>query len=147
MGEALDADAVGAIEKGIVGAPFGSLIGLECVSVEEDHVQLRLPFRAEVTTVGEMVHGGAIASAVDVAATAAAWASPKASFKARGSTVGFSLNFLAPGLGTDLLADARVIQRGRSLCVVEVAVSDADGSPVARALVTYRLSLPTEAPA
>ena len=91
MGEALDADAVGAIEKGIVGAPFGSLIGLECVSVEEDHVQLRLPFRAEVTTVGEMVHGGAIASAVDVAA--------------------------------------------------------ADGSPVARALVTYRLSLPTEAPA
>ena len=93
MGEALDADAVGAIEKGIVGAPFGSLIGLECVSVEEDHVQLRLPFRAEVTTVGEMVHGGAIASAVDVAA------------------------------------------------------SDADGSPVARALVTYRLSLATEAPA
>jgi acyl-coenzyme A thioesterase PaaI-like protein len=40
-----------------------------------------------------------------------------------------------------------VIQRGRSLSVVEVAVSDADGSPVARALVTYRLSLPTEAPA
>jgi hypothetical protein len=28
--------------------------------------------------------------------------------------------------------------------VIEVAVSDADGNPVARALVTYRLSLPAE---
>jgi uncharacterized protein (TIGR00369 family) len=147
MGDALSADVTGAIEKLIVASPFGDLIGLECVSVEEDRVQLRLPFRTEVTTLGEMVHGGAIASAVDVAATAAAWASPKASFKARGSTVGFSLNFLAPGLGKDLLADARVIQRGRSLCVVEVSVGVPDGNPVARALVTYRLSLPAEEPA
>lgn len=142
MGDVLSSEGVGAIEKGIVASPFGERLGLECLSVEEDRVRVRLPFRKEVTTLGEMVHGGAIASTVDVAATAAAWATPRASFQARGSTVGFSINFLAPGLGTDLAADARVIQRGRSLCVVEVAVQDSAGAALARALVTYRLSLP-----
>jgi uncharacterized protein (TIGR00369 family) len=130
------------IEAGIVGGPFARLVGLRTESIEIDRVRLRLPFRSEVTTVGEMVHGGAIASLVDVAATAAAWAHPDSSLEARGSTVGFSLNFLAPGLGGDLIADARIVQRGRSLCVCEVAVADESGKAVARALVTYRLSQP-----
>ena len=130
------------IEAGIVGAPFGRLVGLASESIEVDHVRVRLSYRPAVTTLGEMVHGGAIASLVDVAATAAAWAHPDASLEARGSTVGFSLNFLAPGVGCDLVADARILQRGRSLCVCEVAVEDPDDKAVARALVTYRLSLP-----
>jgi len=130
------------IEAGIVDSPFGKLVGLCTESIEVDHVRLRLPYRPELTTIGEMVHGGAIASLVDVAATAAAWAHPDSSVVARGSTVGFSLNFLAPGLGCDLVADARIVKRGRSLCICEVAVEDGDGSSIARALVTYRLSSP-----
>jgi uncharacterized protein (TIGR00369 family) len=105
-------------------------------------VRVRLPFRSDVTTVGEMVHGGAIASAVDVAATGAAWATPRASLRARGTTVGFSLSFLSAGLGRDLFADARVVKRGGSLCVIEVAVEDSAGAAIARAMVTYKLSLP-----
>ena len=106
-------------------------------------MRLRLPFRPQLTTVGDMVHGGAIATLVDVAATAASWATPAASLEARGSTVGFSLSYLAPGRGCDLVADARVVQRGKTLCVCEVEVVDAAGRAVARSLVTYRLALPS----
>lgn len=140
---ALDGNIAAVIEKRIVASPFGAQVGLTCESVAEDCVRLRLPFRPEVTTVGDMVHGGAIAALVDVAATAAAWATPAVSLAARGSTVGFSLSFLAPGRARDLFAEARVVQRGRSLCVCEVQVTDAGGGAVARALVTYRLALPS----
>lgn len=142
MAESLDPDVHGAIEKAIVASPYGELLGLTTTRVAEDRVCVRLPFRSEVTTIGEMVHGGAIASLVDTAATAAAWATPRATLAARGTTVGFSLNFLAPGLGQDLVAEAHVVKRGRSLCVIEVDVVSDAGDAVARALVTYKLSLP-----
>ena len=144
MAETLDGNVKTAIEKAIVASPFGELLGMLTSEVAEDRVRVRLPFRTEVTTIGEMVHGGAIASLVDVAATAAAWATPRATLAARGTTVGFSLSFLAPGLGKDLTADARVVKRGGSLCVIEVDVAGDEGDAVARALVTYKLSLPKE---
>ena len=143
----LSAEATNAIEKFIVGAPYGQLLGLTCERIEPDRVCVRLPYREALTTLGEMVHGGAIASLVDVAATAAAWAHPEASFGARGTTVGFNVNYLAPGLGCDLVADARIVKRGGSLCVIDVAVASPEETPVARALVTYKLSLARSADA
>jgi uncharacterized protein (TIGR00369 family) len=141
MSEALTDEITATIERFIVRSPYGALLGLRGENVEPDRVRVRLPFRPDVTTLGETVHGGAIAGLVDVAATAAAWATPRATLGARGTTVGFSLSFLAPGLGKDLVAEARVVQRGGTLCVLDVAVSDDAGRDVARALVTYRLSL------
>ena len=142
MSEPLSDEIGATIERFIVRSPYGALLGLRGESVEPDRVRVRLPFRPDVTTLGEMVHGGAIAGLVDVAATAAAWATPRATLGARGTTVGFSLNFLGPALGKDLVAEARVVQRGGTLCVLEVVVGDDAGRDVARALVTYKLSLP-----
>jgi uncharacterized protein (TIGR00369 family) len=136
----LGREIVDAVEKLIVASPFGHMLGLETVEVCDDRASVRLPFRSDVTTIAEMVHGGAIASLIDVAATAAAWATPTASLAARGSTVGLSVNYLAPGLGSDLVADARVTKRGGTLCAIDVDVTDDKGATVARALVTYRLS-------
>jgi uncharacterized protein (TIGR00369 family) len=137
---ALAPDVVTAIEKLIVGSPYGAHLGLVCEGVEADRVRVRMPFRSDLTTIGEMVHGGAIASLVDVAATAAFWAQPEASLDARGSTVGLTLSYLAPGLGCGLVADARVVKRGGSIHTGEVVVADGRGGEVARALVTYKLS-------
>jgi len=142
MTPALDASVTGAIEKFIVGSPYGRLLGLASDAIEPDRVRVRLPFRPELATVGEQVHGGAIASLVDVAATAAAWATPGATLAARGTTVGISLSFLAAGQGCALVAEAVVIRRGGSLCTLDVGVAGAGGGAVARALVTYKLSLP-----
>jgi uncharacterized protein (TIGR00369 family) len=128
------------LERLIVKGPFGLLLGLELVDAEEDCVRLRLPFRSEVTTLVDTVHGGAIASLVDCAATASFWARSSIPPGSRGTTIGLSVNFLSAGRGRDLVATARVRRRGREISTGEVTVHDTEGNEVAVALVTYKLS-------
>jgi uncharacterized protein (TIGR00369 family) len=123
----------------IGGSPLARLLGVEVVSVEPDEVRMRLPFRPEITTIGDLVHGGAIAALIDTAATAAAWSGVDPASGVRGTTVGFSVNFLSGARGHDVTATARVIRRGRSITVCEVGVAAEDSDEVARALVTYKL--------
>jgi len=127
------------IRQAIITSPLAALLGVETLEVSSDRVRVGLPYRPEVTTVGDLVHGGAIAALVDVAATAAFWTGADLARHPRGTTIGFTVNFLAPARGADLVAEARVVQRGRSICVGEVTVEGADGRAVARALVTYKL--------
>jgi uncharacterized protein (TIGR00369 family) len=127
------------VRGAIVSSPFGDLLGIELVDVGDDVVRLKLPYRHELTTIGELVHGGAISALVDVAATAAAWTKADLARSPRGTTIGFSINFLAGAIATDLVATATVIQRGKSVQVCEVEVAGNGGEQVARALVTYKL--------
>jgi uncharacterized protein (TIGR00369 family) len=129
------------VDAAIVRSPYGRLLGLELASAEPDRVRVKLPYRVDVTTLGDTVHGGAIAGLVDAAATAAFWAHPAASPGARGTTIGFSINFVSAGRGQDLVADARVRRRGKEICTGEVSVADTAGREVAVALVTYKMSL------
>ncbi len=123
----------------IVESPLGRLLGLELVDGTPDRVVVRLPFRPEITTVGTLVHGGAIGALVDVTATAAAWSHADLARQPRGTTIGLSINYLNPAHGHDLVATGTVVQRGKSIVVCEVAV-DSAGVAVARALVTYKLT-------
>lgn len=127
------------VRGAIVASPFGALLGIELVHVADDEVLLRLPFRDDLTTLGSLVHGGAISALVDVAATAAAWTKADLARSPRGTTIGLSLNFLQGAHSVDLMAAARVIQRGRSVQVCDVEVKGEDGHFVARATVTYKL--------
>ena len=129
------------VREWIVGGPFGKLLGMSVEALDPERVAVRMAFRPEVTTHSDVVHGGAIASLVDVAATAAAWYGADPDKVRRGATVGFTLNYLSAGRGSDLIADARVIKRGKSLCVCEVKVcgTGEDSPLVATALVTYKI--------
>jgi uncharacterized protein (TIGR00369 family) len=138
----LDGNARAIVEKAIVASPYGRLLGLVLEAAEPDRVVVRLPYRTDVTTLGDTVHGGAIAGLVDTAATAAFWAKPGLTAGARGTTIGFSLSFLSAGRGADLVAEARVRRRGKEICNGEVIVRDEKGNDVAQAIVTYKLSAP-----
>lgn len=138
----LPEQVVSLLDQVIAKSPYGALLGLEFVDASEDCVRLKLPYRDEVTTVGDTVHGGAISGLVDSAATASFWASPNIAPGARGTTIGFSINFVSAGRGQDLVATARVRRRGREISTGEVTVADMDGREVAYALVTYKLSPP-----
>jgi len=124
----------------IILSPFGKHLGLEPVLLEVDHVVVAMPFQENLTTIGDMVHGGAIASLVDVTATASFWALEEPPQNPRGTTIGFSINYLDAGRAQTLKADARVIRRGGSICVASVDVTDENNTPVAHATVTYKLS-------
>jgi uncharacterized protein (TIGR00369 family) len=123
------------IREFIVGGPLGRLLGISVEALEPERVAVRMSFRPEITTYGDVIHGGAIA------ATAAVWHGANAERVRRGTTVGFTVNYLAAGRGKDLVAEARVISRGKSLCVCEVKVRGAgeDEALVASALVTYKI--------
>lgn len=138
----LPGEVVALIDKVIVKSGYGSLLGMELVEAREGSVRVRLPYRPDLTTYGDTIHGGAISALVDVAATASFWASPRIPPGSQGATVGFSLNFLAGARGVDLVATASVRRRGREISSGEVSVSDVDGREVALALVTYKLSPP-----
>ena len=120
------------------GAGFGNLIGARVEEIETDYAKVVLPFRPEVVTVADIVHGGAVAALLDIAATAAAWSTVEDLTKARGTTIGFSVTYLEAARGSDVIAEARVIRRGKQVIYLEVTLSSGDRE-VARGLVTYKL--------
>lgn len=122
----------------VAASPFARMVGLEIVALEADRARLRLPYRDELATVGNLVHGGAVGTLADTAATAAAWCTDDVPESLRGSTVSLTVDFVSGARG-DLVADARVIRRGGTLCFCEVEVTDSRDRLVAKALATYKL--------
>lgn len=120
-------------------SPFVLHLGMGLESIEADRARLAMPYRDELATIGDVVHGGALSALVDTAAMAASWSAHDASGPLRGTTVGLSINFVAAARGQELTADARVIRRGKSLCFCDVDVTDRDGALVAKGIVTYKL--------
>ena len=124
-------------------SPLGRHLNWQAEVVDTDYARFRMPFAEHNVTVGKMVHGGAISALADAAATAACWATPEADpGGSRGATIALNVNFLKAALGADLVADARVVQRGGSVCVADVDVRSAAGELVAVARATYKLTHP-----
>jgi uncharacterized protein (TIGR00369 family) len=126
------------IQQFVPNSPFAGELGLRLDHVGDDEAVLVLPFRPELATMGDVVHGGAISTLIDTAGMAAAWADDTEPDQLAGSTVGLTVDFLAAARGSDLTARARVLRRGRSLCFCEVDVTDAAGEPIAKGLMTHR---------
>jgi len=121
-------------------SPLGRLLGFELVEWAPERVVLRMPFRDEITTVGDLVHGGAISALADTAATAVAWSGvDPASPPQRGTTVTLAVDFMAGARGRDLLAEGTVARRGKTLCFCNVAVRNSEGELVAQARAVYKL--------
>lgn len=134
-------DITDRIANRIVRGPFGIHVGLELELAEPDHCRVRLPIERHVTNGADIVHGGATAALIDTAATAAAWATNRANSETRGTTVGFTTHFLAPAREGALVADASVVQRGGTLTILRITVSDEAGQQIATAMATYKLDL------
>ena len=133
------------VELGVVGSPLARGLELALDAAEPGRVRVRMPYAQSRTTLGDLVHGGAIAALVDTAATGAAWSTVADPARARGTTIEVSVAYMAPARGVDLVAEARVARRGRAVAFVEVDGRPADAGPdgdarVATARVVYKLS-------
>jgi uncharacterized protein (TIGR00369 family) len=126
------------IEGFIPSSPLVGHLGIEVVSLEPDVARLRLPFRPELATMGDVVHGGAIAALLDTASMAAAWCSDDVPDSLAGATVSLHVDYVAAARGVELVATARAVRRGRSLCFCEVEAAGPDGAVVAKALAVHR---------
>ena len=123
----------------LAASPFVLQLGITVDKLDDGLAILTLPFRPEHTTIADVVHGGALSSLIDTAATAAAWAGADVSGELRGTTVALTVNFVAAARSQDVAATARVLRRGSTLVFVDVEAVGADGSIVARGLATYKL--------
>jgi uncharacterized protein (TIGR00369 family) len=120
-------------------SPFVAKLGIVADQLGDDEVRLRLPWDPSNVTVGDMVHGGAIATLADLTVMAAAWCGADAPPQLRGVTVSMALDFLAPAHATDFIGVGRVLRRGRSLVNCEAEIVDQAGTLVAKALATYKV--------
>ncbi|HEY5842671.1 MAG TPA: PaaI family thioesterase [Mycobacterium sp.] len=120
-------------------SPFVTKLGVVSERLEDDQVRLRLPWDPSNTTLGDMVHGGAIATLADLTVMAAAWCGATVPDNMRGVTVSMALEYLAPARATELIGVGRVLRRGRSLVNCEAEILDPGGTLVAKALATYKI--------
>ncbi len=120
-----------------VNEPFFELLGLQPEEVTPEFCRMRLPFKADLQQARGLVHGGAIASLIDSAGFLAIKA---ASTDIIGSsTISMTVNYLAPARQIDLVAEARILRRGRSIVFLEVDILAPDGERVAKGQLTYKV--------
>ena len=120
-------------------SPFVGHLNMRLTKLEPDRATIEMPFAESLVTIGDTIHGGAIASLVDTTAMAASWPTDTPPANLRGTTVGLTVQFLSAANSTDLSGTATVIKRGKNLCSVDVEVRDDKQELVAKGLVTYKL--------
>ena len=120
---------------------FPMLVGLQVEEVRTDYCRMRLPFRPELEQPAGVVHGGAISTILDSVVVPAVGSAYTAEH--RYSTVDMHVQFLAPLVQEDGVAEGWVIKRGRTtvFCEAEL-VGASSGRLIARSLLTYNVSAP-----
>lgn len=88
-------------------------LGATLERVAPGEVDVRLPFRADLTQQHGFLHAGAMTTAVDSACGYAALSLMPAG--AAVLTVEFKVNLMAPGKGESIVARGRVLRAGRTL--------------------------------
>jgi uncharacterized protein (TIGR00369 family) len=100
---------------------FMQLLGAHAPVVEDGHVVIELPFRADLCQQNGYLHAGVVTSIADSACGyAALTVMPPGSDVL---SVEFKVNLLAPGRGEAFRADARVVRSGRTLTVCQAEVT------------------------
>jgi uncharacterized protein (TIGR00369 family) len=118
-------------------SPFARRTGLEVVALSADRAELRLPFNEGNVTIADVVHGGAIATLLDVAVTAAAFCAPDPLEATSGATISLTVHYVRAGRG-DLVGVGRAVRRAGGLCFCQGEAMDAEQRTVATAMATYR---------
>ncbi len=112
-------------------------LGARMTRVAAGEVEIRVPFRSDLTQQHGFLHAGVLSSALDSACGYAAF-----TLMPEGAgvlTVEFKINLLAPARGEELVARARVLRAGRTLTVCEgeaAMMSGGKEKPVATMLAT-----------
>jgi uncharacterized protein (TIGR00369 family) len=105
-----------------------ALIGASLAVVEPGYVEIRLPFRDDLTQQKGYVHGGILGMIADTACGYSAFSLMPAGCSL--VTVEYKINILSPARGS-LVARGQVIKPGRTLTIARAEVYAEDGKHVA----------------
>ena len=112
-----------------VRASFGAqqlmaTIGARLTRVAAGEIEIRLPFRADLTQQHGFLHAGIVTSALDSACGYAAFSLMPDGVGVL--TLEFKTNLLAPARGEELVARGRVVRAGRTITVCQAEASMVD---------------------
>jgi uncharacterized protein (TIGR00369 family) len=118
--------------------PFATLLGMTLVETTPARTVLTLPFQAAHANAAGPLNGGASASLLLMAGMVAAWTDIDLDTEPHLSCVDMSIQYLAAAREEDVLAEAQVVQRGRDLFFLTVALRTPAGKPICQGVMTYR---------
>lgn len=118
-------------------AGFGFAMGMRVVSGEYGEAVIELDIGPDHLNFGGTVHGGVIATMVDVAVAVACHSLDSGATRRAQATTELNVTFLQPSNAGPLTCRARIRRRGRSLAVGEAEVSDGVGKLLAVGRATY----------
>lgn len=119
---------------------FAEWLGVTIGEVTEDRAVLVLPYRPEHLNARGVLQGGASASLLAMAGTLAAWTGVDLDADLQLSCVDLSVQYLAAAAEEDVVAEARVLRRGRALVFLDVALRSRAGHPICQGLLSYQTS-------
>ena len=126
--------------KVIAAVPFMRHLGMEFVEGGDGWAKIRLRYQDENSTMGKALHGGALASLIDTTGAMAAWTTAQiATPQYFGSTVGVNVNYLSGAIGEDVVAEGRILKRGKEIIYTDVRVTNEEGKLLAQGTVVYRI--------
>ncbi len=131
----LSAEELARLRETFARVPYVGLLGCEFVRAERGAATFALDVREELTRMGGILHGGAVVSLLDTAAAFAVHTVIDAD--ARTVTVDLTVHFLRPASEGRVEATARVLRRGRRVCILSVEARDARAEIVATSTMTY----------
>jgi uncharacterized protein (TIGR00369 family) len=131
-------DALAALAARTAAAPYCARLGVVIEALSPDRARLRIPYKDENSNPGRALHGGVAASTIDIAGVLAAWSGRAAPAPATG-TLDLAVDYLAAAIGEDIVAEARVLRRGKEIVYADVNVQNDAGKWIAKGLVTHRL--------
>jgi uncharacterized protein (TIGR00369 family) len=126
--------------------PYARWIGLGGARFDAATAHLELPYKDSNSNPGRQVHGGVVASAMIAAAQLAALAGAETAEPCAAGSVSANVGFLASSVGEPIVADARVLRRGKELCYLHCEAANAQRKPLAIATVIYRVAPGADAP-
>ncbi len=123
------------VKQWIEAAPYCRALGLELDAIDPAHAMLRLPYSDANSNPGKALHGGCAASIGAIAGHALTRAALGVEAVPL-HTAQMQVSYLAAAIGEDVIAEARLLRKGRALCFVGVDVHTTEGKPIARITTT-----------
>jgi uncharacterized protein (TIGR00369 family) len=117
--------------------PFWALLGMEVVDVKKGWGKVRLPFTKKLSQPDGYAHGGAIFSPADAAVAIALLGMIDRSETLL--TVEMKINYLKSVKEGDIIAEAKVVHKGKRTALGDVEVRNSEGELVAKGLATYMI--------
>ncbi|PKN85740.1 MAG: hypothetical protein CVU51_08315 [Deltaproteobacteria bacterium HGW-Deltaproteobacteria-1] len=120
---------------------FVKLLGLSIEKLENGVCQSKLKIREDFLNKRKIVHGGIIYSMADISMGVAVYSTLKKDEET--ATIEIKINYLKPANKKVLICDAKIIQRGKQIAVIEAEIKS-DNIMIAKAIGTFSIIKPRE---